>query len=239
MKAQDIGCYCDTNLCNEGDMCKSDTGGCYPNVENCPNVLTTISDPACFCPSASKLCLKDQVCNDMVNDCTDPLPTCPDYPEVAEGYGCSCQESRECKSGELCSPDGECRTPVPCEDPAQDQSLNLNITTENATLTEGHNISLQCLDCHYVTGYPDENGYEVSCLPSGQWNTTIVGCSNIHCNDIDVDDHTVDEKQEDVHSSCHPIRTFSCKYDLEVFSFGNKEVSFHCTSRYNCLNINF
>ena len=214
-------------------MCKSDTGDCYSNVEYCPDILTTITDPACYCPHASQICLKDQVCNDMVNMCTDPLPSCPDYPKVAEDDGCACKGTEVCKSGELCSPEGECRTPVKCEDPSQDQSLNLIIEKENATFTESHYISLQCEACHYVTNYPDQTSYAASCLPSGQWNTTIVGCSNIQCNEIDIDEHTVEETIEDVPSSCHAIKNLNCKNDLEVFHFGNTAISIHCTARYN------
>ena len=129
----------------------------------------TINDPVCYCPEAKKLCTQGQICNTMTSTCTDPLPVCPDYPEIAPDSGCVCHEDSICNSGYLCD-EGHCRIPAVCQDPTQDQNKNLVLSTQSPVFTEGHSITVECKDCHHLLDDPDVHEYKTFCQPDTTWD---------------------------------------------------------------------
>ena len=230
------GCYCGATKCSSGDTCElkeaeeAEEGKCWPGVTPCPGAYTIISAPACYCSSSGSLCHDGQICNDREEDCTDPYPLCPDYPETTEAI-CACHNTSLCEEGHLCSPEGVCRAPVSCQNLFTDPELQLEVKTEDPQLTEGHNISLQCNECHHVEGNNNVRDFDMYCKSDGNWNISLTACTPYPCADLSVHTESVEETTEG--DTCQTARTFRCKNEMEYFeqAYGETEVTFQCKSR--------
>ena len=229
-EAPGTGCYCGVTKCSSGDTCEltEGEGRCWPDVAPCPGAHISISEPACYCSSSGSLCRAGQICNDREDACTEPHPLCPTYPGLTEAV-CVCLNTSLCADGQLCSPEGVCRTPVSCQN-VFTETLELEVKTEDPQLTEGHNVSLQCNECHHVPGNIHVRDFDVYCKSDGMWNISITACTAYPCADLSVDTQSVQETTEG--DTCHRARNFKCKNEMEYFerAYGEAEVTFHCTS---------
>ena len=223
-------CRCHDKLCNSSQVCKNNVCEPRPRV-NCTQLAYT-GPNECSCMgnyTSGQICQEGEMC--VKNKC---LQECPNYPEVTtESRGCVCKNKTDCSSGELCTENGVCRVPAVCQDPTSNQTLNLKKVEDYQTITETLDITLSCLDCHHYQHDPDLAKESVTCLSDGTWNDTIHGCVPTECSRLTINDTSVQETTTG-EVSCHTERTFSCKQDLEFFSFASDlpDMSYACTPRY-------
>lgn len=207
------------------------TEACYEKIEDkdtnffclnlCPPPNTTITEKECFCGSTNTSCSKDQICNSFSNNCTAPYEVCPEYPETLSNHSeCLCQGKSVCNKTQLCSNEGECRSPVECPDPTNSTTLNLEIKTENANLTESQNITIGCQKCHYWSDFSNIEEFDITCNANGNWSREItVGCTKLNCNGLSIDADTVDIVDDD---GCYSTK-LKCKNFLNSFEFSSEE----------------
>ena len=178
-------CFCHGNLCNSTQVCHN---------RKCVNVIQACdpTDTNCVCQK-NETCLDGKICRN--GKCAVPKPACMRLPVVSQAGGCSCNHM-DCQEGQTCDVKRNlCNDVAVCEDPREaDDWKKLNIDIQGTTpgFTTGYRLALACHSCHTVKGSTGETIYSVECLDSGKWSADIVGCEEMACAQIKVDEESVD-----------------------------------------------